>query len=118
MKTIIDPKDQHIKIKTKSALISKKRGTVEGDHPTLRIRLYNVNNPHKTQEFPHTIYEFTNTEKTRIRRLNVSYYLEGPHIVVNDLAEIYLIHKNNKVLIRGYQREVENRKSTPEKKKK
>lgn len=117
MKTIVDPAEQHIKIETKSALISKKRGHSEEEHPTLRVRLFNVNNPHKTQEFPHTIYDFTNTEKARIRRLSVSYYLEGPHIVINDLSEIYFNHKDNKVIIRGYQMEVENRKPTNSKKK-
>ena len=110
METIVDPKESKIKVKTKSALISKKRGNNEGHFPTIRIRLFNVNNPHKTQEFPHIIYEFTEVEKARIRRLNVSYYLEGPHIVVNDLEEIYINRKNKKIEIKGYQKEVETRK--------
>ncbi len=115
MKTIVDPKENKIKVKTKSVLISKKRGKTKNEFPTLRIRLFNVNNPHKTQEFPHTIYEFTGIEKSRIRRLNMSYYLEGPHIVVNDLEEIYINKKNNKLEIKGYQIEVEQRRENHKK---
>ncbi|NQU78818.1 hypothetical protein HQ545_03535 [Candidatus Woesearchaeota archaeon] len=109
METIKDPKDKVFKMATKSALIGR-LPRKEGDkYKTAVIRLYDVNNPHKTTEFPKQTIEFTNTEKVRIRRLNVSYYLEGNDTVLNDLEEIYITHENNKLSIRGYQIEVETR---------
>ena len=49
------------------------------------------------------------TEKIRIRRLNTSYYLEGNDIVINDLEELYITKEGNKIIIKGYQFEVESR---------
>jgi hypothetical protein len=115
MDIIRNPKDKVIKVATKSALIGRLPRKEEDTFKTAVVRLFNVNNPHKTTEFPFKTYEFENTEKVRIRRLNISYYLEGNDVVINDLDEIFISHENNKLIIRGYQQEVEKRE--PEKKK-
>lgn len=114
MKTIINPKKNHIRVKTKSVLISskasKKYGSPNDDYPTIVIKLFDENNPHKIPDlFPHTVYEFSNIEKVRIRRLNVSYYLDGEHTVINDLEELYIIHEDNKIEFKAYQFELEFR---------
>ena len=114
MKTHIDPKEKNIRVKTTSVLICskpcKKYGSQNDDYPVLVIKLFDVNNPHKSPSvFPHTIYEFTNIEKGRIRRLNVSYYLAGEHTVINDLEELYIIRDENKIELKAYQYEVEHR---------
>jgi hypothetical protein len=115
MDIIKNPKDKVIKIATKSALIGRLPRNDKDTYKTAVVRLFNVNNPHKTTEFPFKTYEFENTEKIRIRRLNASYYLEGNDLVINDLEEIFITHEDNKLIIRGYQLEVEKRE--PEKKK-
>ena len=109
MDVIRNPNDKVIKVATKSALIGRLPRKEGAKFKTAVIRLYNVNNPHKTTEFPVKTYEFDNTEKIRLRRLNVSYYLEGNDLVVNDLEEIYITHEKNKLVIKGYQLEVEKR---------
>ncbi|MFH1668561.1 MAG: hypothetical protein ABIA62_01395 [Candidatus Woesearchaeota archaeon] len=109
MDVITDPKDDVLKIVAKSALIGR-LPRKEGDKfKTAVIRLYDVNNPHKTTEFPKKTFEFTNTEKVRIRKLSASYYLEGNDLVINDLEELDITHEGNKLVIRGKQVIVENR---------
>ncbi len=109
LKIIKNPKDPVIKQKTTSVLISRTPSADGAEYKTATIRLYTVNNPHKTGEFPALTYEFTNTEKIRIIGLNVSYYLEGNDIVVNDLEEIFITHEGTKIVIKGYQHLVEKR---------
>lgn len=109
MEVIRDPKEKELKIATKSVLIGRLPREEGAKFKTAVVRLFDVNNPHKTIEFPKRTYEFTDTEKLRIRRLNVSYYLEGNDLVINDLDEIFISHEGNKLVIRGYQKEVEKR---------
>ena len=109
MDIIRDPKEKTIKVATKSALISRMPRGDKDKYKTVVIRLYDINNPHKTTEFPKKTFEFSDTEKVRIRRLNVSYYLEGNDLVINDLEEINIGHEDGKIIIKGYQIEVERR---------
>jgi len=109
MDIIKDPKERLIKVPTTSVLISRSK-TMEGkEYRSAIIKLFNINNPHKTQEFPFLTYEFTEIEKVRIRKMNVSYYLEGNDVVINDLEELYIIHEENKIILKGYQFELEKR---------
>ncbi|MBU1199529.1 MAG: hypothetical protein KKF46_06850 [Nanoarchaeota archaeon] len=110
IKEIIDPKEDHIKVKTKSILIMGLERKSDEDFKSVAVRCFEVNNPHKKQGvFPTKVYKFSNIEKVRIRRMNVSYYIEGEDIVVNDLEEIYLIREGTKLMLKGYQYEVEKR---------
>jgi hypothetical protein len=117
IKEIKDPEEKIIKIATSSVLISRDESE-KGDSQfrTAVLRLFKVNNPHKKKNvFPTHVFRFTNIEKVRVRRLNVSYYLEGPDIVVNDLEELYLIQEDHKLVIKGYQFEVEHRNPNEDK---
>jgi hypothetical protein len=109
MDVIRDPKEKLIKVPTKSALIGRLPRRDGDKFKSAVIRLYNVNNPHKTTEFPIKTYEFSDTEKIRIMRLNVSYYLEGNDIVINDLDELFIVQDKGKLIIKGYQMELEKR---------
>ncbi|MBN2052019.1 hypothetical protein JW756_00785 [Candidatus Woesearchaeota archaeon] len=115
---IKDPKEKFIKIPTVSVLISQDESEKDDNtYKTVVLRLFKINNPHKRHNvFPTHVFRFTNTEKVRIRRLNVSYYLEGEDIVINDLEELYIIHEDNKIVLKGYQIEVEHRLPEEEKK--
>jgi hypothetical protein len=107
---IIDPEEKVIKLQTKSVLVSQlDDDKSDNQYKTAVLRLFDVNNPHMKDVFPTSVYKFSNTEKVRIRRLNVSYYLEGEDIVVNDLEELYITHEGHKLILRGYQVEVESR---------
>ena len=109
MDVVRNPEQKEIKETIKSVLIGRLPRKEGAKFKTAVVRLYNVNNPHKTTEFPVKTFEFDNTEKIRIRRLNVSYYLEGNDIVINDLEEIYILREDNKLIVKGYQIEVEKR---------
>jgi hypothetical protein len=105
-----DPKEQKLSVKTKSVLISRvAKENKEREYKTAILRFFDVNNPHLQDIFPKKIITFTNTEKVRIMDLNVSYYLEGNDIVVNDLEEIYIEHEGHKIYIHGKQEKIERR---------
>ena len=110
MKTIINPKNSEIQVKTICAIVSRKPAVNKDAFKTAVVGLYDVNNPHKQGKFPHTVYEFSNIEKVRIKGLNVSYYLEGNDLIINDLEELMIIHAESFLVLKGYQFELERRK--------
>jgi hypothetical protein len=114
MEVIKDPEENELKIATKSVLIGRMPRKDNDKFKTAIIRLFKVNNPHKTTEFPFKTFEFSNTEKIRIKRLNVSYYLEGNDLVINDLDEIFITREDTKLVIKGYQTDVEKRENHAE----
>ena len=110
MKTISDPKYKEIQIKTTCAIISRKPKDDHNDYKTAVIGLYDTNNPHKKDIYPKVIYEFSNIEKVRLKGLNISYYLEGNDLIINDLEELFIIHEGTMLIVKGYQFELEKRK--------
>jgi hypothetical protein len=120
IKEIENPEERIIKIPTTSVLIGTESCKTDSEIcGTIVLRLFNVNNPHKKHNvFPTHVLRFKDIEKVRVRRLNVSYYLAGPHIVINDLEELYIINEDNKLVLKGYQIEVEHRMPEEDHKKK
>jgi hypothetical protein len=107
---IKNPQEHKMVIKTKSVLISRIHKENEGDEYKIAVlRFYEENNPHKLQMFPTKVIKYTNNEKVRIMGLNVSYYLEGNDIVVNDLEELEIEHEGNAVYLKGKQNHIERR---------
>jgi hypothetical protein len=111
MKTLINPKSAAIQLKTTCVIVSRKPAIDENSFKTAVVGLYSVNNPHKQNKFPDTVYEFSNIEKVRIKGLNVSYYLEGNDLIINDLEELMIIHEGTLLVLKGYQFELERRKT-------
>jgi hypothetical protein len=111
------------KYKAKSVMLSRKPRAKESDEfKTAVIALFEVNNPHKTGDEPTKILEFPNMEKVRVRNLNLSFYLEGNDIVINDLIEVNLEidEDSRKIVFRAEQEKIESRKESkkPAKKRK
>ncbi len=99
--------------KTKSAMLGRKpRAGSDDEFKTAVIALFNVNNPHKKGAVATKVLEFPNIEKVRIRDLNVSYYLEGNDIIINDLKVITLEIDGSKIVLRAEQDKVERREDT------
>lgn len=70
-------------------MVGRKPRIGTNKHKTATISLFSNNNPHKTGEVPREVLEYPNIEKVRINDLiNISYYLEGNDIVVNDLDQV------------------------------
>jgi len=110
MKTITNPKQSELQLKATCAILARKPAIDKNSFKTAIISLYKINNPHKSNVFPEVTYEFTNIEKVRIKGLNVSYYLEGNDIIINDLEELKIIREDTFLVLKGYQFEVERRR--------
>ncbi|MBI4738717.1 hypothetical protein HY772_04020 [Candidatus Woesearchaeota archaeon] len=94
---------KRLKLPTKSLLISRLPRQGNNEYKSVSIKLFNVNDPHKTLEEPVQTLEFHNIEKVRIRRMNVSYYTEGNDLIVNHLEEVYFMYNGTTLIVRGYQ---------------
>ncbi|MEK6938742.1 MAG: hypothetical protein AABX04_06885 [Nanoarchaeota archaeon] len=79
------------KFKVKSVVISRKHGKDKDGLWTAFLGLFNDNNPHLTAKAPIKVLEYKEVEKVRITELrNISYYLMGNDIVINNLVELVI----------------------------
>lgn len=90
----------------KSVVISRKPGA---DHPdglwSAFIGLFQENNPHLKGRAPFEVLDIKDTEKVRIRDLrNISFYLRGNDLVINNLESVTIQKENNIVTLTGKQR--------------
>lgn len=82
----------------KSVTISRKPGKDKEGLKTAFIGLFKENNPHLKGRSPLDVLDLPEVEKIRIHELrNVSYYLMGNDIIINNLTEIKL-KKNGSIL--------------------
>ena len=90
--------------KVKSITISRKPGKDKDGFKTAFIGLFDSNNPHLSAKAPFKVLEFPDVEKVRIRELrNISYYLAGNDLIVNDLIKINFDLDNSILTITGDQ---------------
>lgn len=90
--------------KAKSVTISRKPSERNKDTWSAFIGLFNENNPHLKAKAPIKVLEFKNVEKVRINELkNISYYLMGNDVVVNNLTSLNIDVKDNIVTLTGKQ---------------
>lgn len=88
----------------KSVVVSRKPGKNKDGLWSAFIGLFNDNNPHLKAKVPIKVIEIKDVEKVRIRELrNVSYYLMGNDIVINNLAEISIDTTDKIVTLTGKQ---------------
>ncbi len=77
--------------KVKSVVISRKPAEKRDGTWSAFIGLFDENNPHLKAKEPLQVLEFKYIEKVRIRDLrNVSYYLAGNDVVINNLKELQI----------------------------
>jgi hypothetical protein len=77
------------KFKIKSVVISRKPGKDKDGLWTAFLGLFNDNNPHLTAKAPVKVLEYKEVEKVRLKELrNISYYLMGNDIVINNMVEL------------------------------
>ena len=92
------------KYKAKSVVISRKPAHDKEESWSAFIGLFEENNPHLKAKVPFEIIEIKNVEKVRIRELrNISYYLMGNDVVINNLKEVKIDSKNGVVTLTGKQ---------------
>ena len=90
--------------KAKSVTISRKPSEKRDGTWSAFIGLFDENNPHLKAKAPVKVVEMKGVEKVRIRDLrNISYYLMGNDIVINNLVELNIEVKDNIVTLSGKQ---------------
>jgi len=90
--------------KAKSITVSRKPGKNKEGLWTAFIGLFNENNPHLTAKEPFEVLDLKEVEKVRIKKLeNISYYLMGNDIVINNLVEVKIKQEGEIVTITGRQ---------------
>ena len=89
--------------KAKSVVVSRKPGKDE-DTWSAFIGIFSENNPHLKAKVPMEVIEIHEIEKIRIRELrNISYYLQGNDVVINNLEEVTISKDKNIVELTGKQ---------------
>ena len=89
-----------MKYKTKSILVTRMPRKGDSEFKTASIKLFKVNDPHKTTELPTKMLEYDNIEKILLKNLNIDYYLEGNDIIINNLQEIDIEKKGSVIEIK------------------
>ncbi|MBS3166012.1 hypothetical protein J4444_02725 [Candidatus Woesearchaeota archaeon] len=91
--------------KVKSITISRKPGKNRDGFWTAFIGLFDENNPHLKAKAPKEVLEFKEVEKVRLWELrNVSYYLAGNDLVINNMTEVNFNKQDNILTITGKQK--------------
>jgi len=92
------------KFKAKSVIISRKPGKDKEGLKRAFIGLFKENNPHLKGRAPFEVLDIPDIEKVRIRELrNISYYLMGNDIVINNLEEVIISKEDNILTLTGKQ---------------
>lgn len=90
--------------KVKSITLSRKPGEDKKELWSAFIGLFDENNPHLKAKEPLDVLEFKDVEKVRINELkNVSYYLMGNDIIINNLTELNVDVSDKIVTLTGKQ---------------
>ena len=89
-----------VKLAGKSIVVSRKPGRDRDGLWTCVVGLFTDNNPHLKAKVPFKTLEFSECVKIRLHDLrNVSLYLMGNDLVVNDLKEVcFDFDENSRVL--------------------
>ena len=89
-----------IKEKAKSIVVSRKPGLDKDGLWSVMVGLFETNNPHLKAKVPFKSLEFTECVKVRLHDLrNVSLYLMGNDLVINDLLSVQFdLDENSRIL--------------------
>ncbi len=88
----------------KSITISKKAGGSEDKYRIAFIGLFDENNPHLIARAPFKVLEIDDIEKVRLHDLrNVSFYLVGNDIIINNLEKLNVETSSGVVTLSGKQ---------------
>ena len=92
------------KYKVKSVVVSRKPSHKNEEVWHAFIGFFDENNPHLKGKVPFEVVEIPNVQKVRINELkNISYYLMGNDIVINNLEELTIQQEDGVVTLTGKQ---------------
>ncbi|PIN73593.1 hypothetical protein COV20_05205 [Candidatus Woesearchaeota archaeon CG10_big_fil_rev_8_21_14_0_10_45_16] len=88
----------------KSVVVSRKPGKDRDGPWSAFIGLFDENNPHLKGKAPFEVLDIPGVEKVRIHELrNISYYLLGNDIVINNLKKVTIAKEKDIVTLTGKQ---------------
>ena len=76
------------KYKAKSFILGRTGKRDEEGRGPVFVRLFNVNDPHKTTEAPLKFLDFEKIQKIVLKAMDVNYLIGGSDIFANDLTEV------------------------------
>lgn len=93
------------RIAAKSVMIGRRPDLKKkGERWVAIISFFKENNPHLKARVPFRVLEYENSEKVRIRDLrNISYYLAGNDLVINNLLEVTVAVEEGIITVTGRQ---------------
>jgi hypothetical protein len=92
-------------IKAKSVIISRKPNKDKEGIWSVLVALFDENNPHLKGREASRVLEYKEVEKVRVKELrNISFYLMGSDLVINNLVKIDIDEKKGIVTLTGKQR--------------
>ncbi len=88
----------------KSIVVSRKPGKDKDTLWSAYFGLFKENNPHLKAKAPFEVMEIKEVEKVRLKELrNISFYLLGNDIIINNLTEITVEREGTIVTLSGKQ---------------
>jgi len=94
------------RFEAKSVVLSRKPGKDKDGLWTAVMALFNENNPHLKAKVPFKTVEYEDVIKVRLRDLaNVSFYLMGNDLVINNLLhlDVHFNEANRIIILSGKQ---------------
>lgn len=92
-----------MRVETKCIIISRKPREDDKTFKTASIAFFEKNDAHKLGIAPTQTKDFPDTEKVLLTGLDVSYYLEGNDLLINDLTSVTIDEQEKALLITGEQ---------------
>lgn len=83
----------------KSLVIGRKK-KIEDDYPVF-VSLFNINDPHLTNEVPIKMFDFSKVKKIIIDCNTVEYWPYGSDIVINNLKSVSIEQNDDILTIKG-----------------
>ncbi len=78
-----------MKYKAKSVMVGRVKDKENEDYPYfIQIKLFNVNDAHKTTEVPTKILEYHNAMSVVMTGIPVKYLPRGSDLILNDVEEV------------------------------
>ncbi len=83
--------------KTKSAVIARKK--VGDEKYNCIVNIFDVNDPHLSNEVPKECLEFENITKVHFKDVSVEFYLMGSDLILNDLRTLKIVEADGHLTI-------------------
>jgi len=82
--------------KAKSLILGRTGKRDELGRGPVFVRLFDVNDPHKTTEAPSKFLDFEHVQKIVLKGMDLNYLIGGSDLFANDLTEVEITEEKSK----------------------